>query len=178
MIQRVGLVMIVFFGMAMMGCSFSHQVNIQREFVVEEKLLPEISTSGPVAVMMKAKEKSGMNEICKAGGRTYLSDNQMISEYAISTAKDMLTRNGVAVSDSADKQLIITSLDGGCDMSGMLLRFKMDMTVNTGDGVTDKFSGDQKMMHVYERDFALSAATLNAVLEMLSDEKIQQYLKE
>ena len=162
----------------MTGCSFSHQVNIQNDFVAEEKVLPKISSTGPVAVVMQVQNPSGSIELCNAAGRTYFSDYEKISKYALNTTKDILKRNSIEVSDAAGKKLTIKSLDGTCRPSDLLLSFVMDITVETGNGLTKTYSGYQRMFHLYERDFALSAATLNAVLDMFADDEIQRYLKE
>ena len=178
MIQKARLVIIVIVVLIATGCSFTHQVNIQQDLIAEEEDLPKISSTGPVTVVMKAQNPSGSVELCKAGGRTYFSDYKRISEFALSSAKDILGKNGIEVNDSAEKQLTITALEGKCNVSGLLLNFIMDMTVETGNGITKEYSGCQKMMHLPERDFALSAATLNAVLDMFADLEIQRYLKE
>ena len=164
--------------MVLAGCSFSHQVSVQDDFTAEAEDLPRISSTGPVAIDMQTQKPSGSIELCKAGGRTYYADYGTISDFALSSAGNILERNGVEVSDSAEKRLTIIALDGTCKTSGLLLNFIMDMTVKTGDGRMKDFSGYQKMMHLPERDFALSAATLNVVLGMFSDPEIQQYLKE
>ena len=178
MLKKAGLFIIVIALLVVSGCSFTHQVNIQKDFVAEAKDLPKISSTGPVSVVMKAQIPSGSVELCEAGGRTYLADYATISEYALSSAKDVLNRNGIEVNDSAEKQLTITSLEGTCKTSHFLLQFTMDMTVKTGNGITKEYSGYQNMMHLNQRDFALSAAVLNSVLNMIAGDDIQKYLKE
>lgn len=157
------------------GCS--HSVNVHEALVAEAHLLPTISSPGPVAVIDESQKPPGDTQFCDAFGRTYTTNYNEFSAYAVQSIKNLLTRNDIKVIDSADKQLIISDLDASCGTEG-LLDFNMTITVATGDGLKKQFKGNQRFFHLYERHFSLSAATLNAALEMFKDEEILKYLKQ
>ncbi len=166
---------IILLAVVIAGCS--HQVNVQHTLVAEEHLLPAISSSGLVAVIDQSQKPLGETEFCDAFGRAYSTQYNDFSAYAMHSIADLLTRNNIHVDATAEKKLIISDLKAACETDG-LLKFSMALTVTTGNGLKKSFRGHQRFFHLYERDFALSAATLNAALEMFKDDDILDYLKQ
>jgi hypothetical protein len=159
-----------------LGCSY--QINVQKSLVAEDELLPEISTQSPIAIIGQFSGEPGYIEFCKAGGDTFLTDYNEFTVYAVNSAKDILMRNSIQIDDQAQKQIVIEISNATCKLEFADIKFDMTLKATTGNGLNKEFTGYQRILSLHGVDFALSAAILNAVIEMFNDAEIRQFIEQ
>ena len=139
--------------------------------------LPVISTQGPVALSQRTSNPSGVVRLCSAGGRNYTTDYGQLTAFAAHSLKDILSRKGVRVADSADKQLVVSIPQATCYTQGFAVYFDVTVEVAAGSDLIKRFTGTERTHDVRRRHLAVSGATLKAVLEIFKDEEILRYLE-
>jgi hypothetical protein len=169
------LLVVFFLGFAV-GCS--HQVKVVQTLSVKDRDLPVVNIQGPVRVAEQTEKPTGVDELCKAGGRNYTMDYSEFTTFAAHSIKDVLTRKGIRIADSAPKQLVVSIPRGTCHTQGFAVYFDVILAVAAGNGLEKQFTGTVRTHDVRRRHLAVSGAVLEAVLEMLKDEEILQYLSE
>jgi len=158
------------------GCS--HHITVQQKFVAQDHLVPKINAQSPVTVIGKPPKTSGMIKFCKAGPNTFYASYDEFTHYAVKSTEDILARNDIQVLDSAEKQLIVSISEATCKDTMGGVKFEMTLNCSMGQNSSRQFSGYQHMGSMHGINFALTAATLNAVLEMFNDEEVRHYISQ
>jgi hypothetical protein len=157
------------------GCS--HHIQIQKSHVVEDQLLPRLDMATPVSIVSKPHPSTAKVQFCKpaVGACTVLYAD--VTQYAAQSMIDIFARNNVAVSAEASKSLVFTIAEASCDQEMNGIKFNVTLNVSAGQGSPKAYTGYQRSWSAHGNDFSVSAATLNAVLEMFKDEEVRRYLE-
>jgi len=157
------------------GCA--HHIQIQKDFVAEAQLLPELNMTSPVSIVVKAHDLTGEVEFCNALMAKCWVNYSDLADYAVQSMVDIFNRNHVRVMDGAEKKLTVSIARASCDEEVNGIKFNMDIDVTAGEEPTRTFSGYQRSWSAHGFNFSVTAAVLNAVIEMFEDKEIKHYLE-
>ena len=101
-----------------------------------------------------------------------------LTDYAVQSLTDIFTRNEVEVTEGAEKSLTISIDHASCVQELNAMKYVVDLNVIAGDQPPKQFSGYQRLWSARAMSFTVTAATLNAVLEMFKDDAIMNYLED
>lgn len=133
--------------------------------------------STPVAIVIEPSQHPGNIEFCRAGPTTVSADYDALTEYASQSMTDIFNRNNVPVLDVADKKLTVSIEEATCEQEVNGIKFYATINVTAGDALTKQFSGFQRLWSMHAIHFSVTAAVLNAVLEMYKDQDFRLYLE-
>lgn len=100
-----------------------------------------------------------------------------LTDYAVQSMVDIFTRNNVQIMSGAEKALTISIIESSCIQEFNAMKYVVDINVAAGDKPAKQFSGYQRLWSGRALSFTVTAAVLNAVLEMFKDEEIRHYLE-
>ena len=167
----VGLVLLELTG----GCA--KHVTVQKSLVAQDNLLPKLHMNSPVSIVALPHESNEQVNFCKKGlGPMTLVYND-VTDYAVQSMVDILSRNNVRVVNDAPKSLTVSVIQASCDQELAAMNYIVDISVAAGDKPPKQFSGNQRLWSAHALSFTVTAATLNAVLEMFKDKEIREYLE-
>lgn len=157
------------------GCAL--HAHLQKSLVAEEDLLPKLQMNVPVAITAVPHPSTGKVNFCS----TWLGPNTLdyadLTDYAVQSMTDIFTRNSIEVINTAEKKLSVSIAQASCIQEAAAMKYVVDIKVRAGDLPTKQFSGYQRLWSGRALGFTVTAATLNAVLEMFKDEEIRRYLE-
>lgn len=162
--------------MGTVGCA--KHTHVQQDLVAEEKLLPKLNISTPVALDAVQPKITGKDNFCRKGLGPITVEYKDLTDYAKKSASDILVRNNVQIVPAADKHLTLHIAQARCEQEAFTMNFVVDVDVTAGDMPKKTFSGNQRLWSMHGLDFTMTSATLNAVLEMFNDEEIKSYLEQ
>ena len=131
----------------------------------------------PVSIVAVPHNSSGNVNFCKKGLGPMTLDYADITDYAVRSLTDIFTRNKVEVTEGVEKSLIVSIDQASCIQEFNGLKYVVDINVAAGDQPPKQFSGFQRLWSARAMSFTVTAATLNAVLEMFKDDAIMNYLE-
>lgn len=173
--ERIGMMVWVLLLIGATGCAM--HVKVQQSLVAEDHLLPQLNIKTPVGIHAVPHESTGKINFCKKGMGPMTVVYSDLTHYAVQSAEDILTRNNVPVMKNAQKKLTISIVNASCIQEFNGLKYVVDIKVATGDQPASSFSGYQRLWSAHALSFTVTAATLNAILEMFKDEGVKHYLE-
>jgi hypothetical protein len=158
------------------GC-INHHIKPPLEQVDMSKL-PDITTKHPVAVIGVYNPGAPMIQFCQGGAHRYFITIDDLTDAAVRNLEAMLKQKNIAVDAKADKKLSIAASNPGCAGAPPYgLNYYITLQVQTGDGTTRTFLGQNVGGHIFGTDSHISGAINEAFLEMFRNETIVSYLK-
>lgn len=174
--RRLVVVLFTFMMIIFSGCAL--HVNVQKSLVAEEDLLPRLKMRKPVSIDTLPHPSTGKVNFCDKGLGPITAVYAELTDYAYDSMVDILTRNDIPIETSAAKRLTLSIVEVSCVPEISAMKYVVVIKVLTGDSITKQFSGHQRLWSGRALSFTVTAATLNAVLEMFKDEEIKRYLEE
>ena len=169
-----GLIWLILF-IGTTGCAL--HVNVQKSLVAEDHLLPRLNMKTPVAIVVVPHNSTEEVNFCKKGLGPMTLVYADLTDYAAQSLTDIFNRNHVQVVDGAEKKLTISIVNASCEQEFNGMKYIVDIRVTAGDLPPKLFSGFQRLWSARALSFTVTAATLNAVLEMFKDEEVKAYLQ-
>ncbi|MBC2710786.1 MAG: hypothetical protein HGJ94_07235 [Desulfosarcina sp.] len=157
------------------GCAL--HVQVQKSLVAEDHLLPQLNMKTPVAIVALPHNLTGKVNFCKKGLGPMTLVYADLTDYAVQSMVDIFTRNNVQIMSGAEKALTISIIESSCIQEFNAMKYVVDINVAAGDKPAKQFSGYQRLWSGRALSFTVTAAVLNAVLEMFKDEEIRHYLE-
>ena len=173
--KQFGILIWVILLIGTSGCAL--HVNVQKSLVAEPPLLPKLNMKTPVTIVAVPHNSTGKVNFCKKGLGPMTLVYADLTDYAVQSMTDIFTRNNVQVLEEAEKSLTITIVEASCLQEFNAMKYVVDINVVAGDQPAKQFSGYQRLWSGHALSFTVTAAALNAVLEMFKDEEIKHYLE-
>ena len=173
--KRIGIIIGVILLIGTTGCAL--HVQVQESLVAEDHLLPKLKMETPISVVSVPHDLTGEVNFCKKGLGPITVVYSDLTDYAVQSIVDIFTRNNVQIRDGAEKVLIISIVEASCIQEFNAMKYVVDINVAAGDKPAKQFSGYQRLWSGRALSFTVTAATLNAVLEIFKDEEIRHYLE-
>jgi hypothetical protein len=170
------IVLVVLWVAASWGCT--KHIEIQKTHVVEDPLLPRLRAEAPVQLVAKPHPTTGVVKFCDPLMGASTLEYADLTAYAVQSLTDILQRNQVAVVADTPKTLTVGVVAATCDEEASGLKFNVTLSAAAGEMPARSFTGFQRSWSAHGNNFAVTAATLNAVLEMFKDPEIRAYLEE
>jgi hypothetical protein len=169
---------VLILGVVLIGVSScAKHTTIQKEMVVKPDLLPKMNITSPVAVEAVQHQVTGKDNFCRKGLGPITVYYSELTDYAEQSVTDILVRNNVQITPDADKKLVIHIAQVRCEQEAFTMNYLVDIDVTAGNIPKKVFTGNQRLWSMHALDFTMTAATLNAVLEIFKDKDIKSYLE-
>jgi hypothetical protein len=163
--KLLALVLILF---AFVGCT--HRLVI-KQYPMKEGMVPNFAGLQPVNIInaQDSAEEVLIGQILVV--HKYLANLQEWTDTAVKVLKSELHERNIATNIEAQKKIKLAITDVELSFAGCTLNLK----VETGDGYTRMFTGDNNSPWKINR--ACGGAVTRAVAAMLNDDTILAYLK-
>ena len=160
------------------GC-ISHQVLPLQESIETPLLERKPKTAVTVAIIPVHNPTAQQWTVCSLGAHTYYARPDDLTDAAETILGMILKRNGMQVDPNSSKTLRIAVVDAGCEMPKFVGPYKyyVKLEVQVGDKEKRQFVGTQHHAHVFGTGWAIARATSHAIVLLLQDEEIIQYLE-
>ncbi|OEU76834.1 MAG: hypothetical protein BA864_03565 [Desulfuromonadales bacterium C00003093] len=172
--QIVKLGMCVVILLLLFGC-MSMRTNTKAP-MLPDNAVPNINVKQPVA-FKNISSKSGDIIIGKWVGWKVYGDLYKFTESSIGTAKNILERQNIKVTNSAGKILELSVYDAKSEQGAFIFGVTTALRVRTGDGLKKEYVGVQKHGNGYGTTAAIERALAKCVKQMLNDKDIIRYLE-
>lgn len=156
------------------GCSHQYVASADRFPLTSEKIVGLVS-SGPVRIA-NGQSDDGDQLLVSNGGHKFYGSYRQMTDTAIQMCRVGFEQQGIEVNDSAAKTLKL-AVTGVEHIPAMwIFRSVVTLQVETKDGLQMEFKGDNSTGGGIDR--GLDGAVFRAVLSMLNDQHIRNYLSE
>ena len=158
---------------AIVGCARYYNPT-ETTFPINESMVPAISGKGSITI--KNIQTHG-NEfvLVSQSGTTWKGDLGKWTDTAVSYLTVGLAKRNLIVTETAPKILKVSITDANAIFATLIIRCKLNLRVETGDGYTKEFEGNNTSPATLFR--AADGAVMRAVVAALNDEEIITYLE-
>lgn len=163
----VGLLLLVILA----GCTHKY---VPEEYPIKPGMVPEFKGNQEITII-NAQGSSEEVLIGSQGFHKWYGDLQKWTSTAIGVLKTELANQGIPVSDNAEKKLKLAVTNVNIYFEFFTIRCVLNLKVETGDGYSREFKGDNASPATLYR--ACAGAVTRAVAAMLNDDTIIAYLK-
>lgn len=153
------------------GCT--HMVSVE-QYPMKEGMVTGFYGDQPVNVI-NAQDAAGLELIGQIGFHKYVANYQEWTDIAIKVLKTELQDRNIMITPEAEKTFKLAITDGNIYQGAFSVRCKLDLKVETADGDTMEFTGDNNSPWTLYR--ACGGAVVRAVAAMLNHPNILYYLK-
>ena len=167
--RKLLVLLLILIGFA--GCT--HRVSIE-QYPMKEGMVTAFLGELPVNVI-NAQDSTDEELIGQLGFHKYLANLQEWTDTAIKVLKTELNDRNIVTSIEAEKEIKLAITDVNFYQGAFSIRCKLDLKVETGDGDTMEFTGDNNSPWTLYR--ACGGAVVRAVGAMLNDPTILYYLR-
>ena len=167
--RKLLVLLLILVGFA--GCT--HMVPIE-QYPMKEGMVTSSLEGGPVDVI-NAQDLTGQELIGQFGFHKYFANMHDWTDTAIKVLETELHDRNVMTTTQAEKKLKLAITDANIFQGAFAIRCKLDLKVETGDGDTLEFTGDNNSPWTHYR--ACGGAVVRAVAAMLNHPNILYYLK-
>lgn len=166
--QKLLVLLLILVGFA--GCT--HMVSVE-QYPMKEGMVTSSLGEGPVNVI-NAQDSTGEELIGQFGFHKYLANLHEWTDTAIKVLETELHDRNIMTTTEAAKMLKLAITDVNFYQGAFSIRCKLDLKVETGDGDTMEFTGDNNSPWTLYR--ACGGAVVRAVAAMLNHPNILYYL--
>jgi hypothetical protein len=171
------VVIAILIGFSLTGC-MDHKILRKPQLTTDPEYLPILNFPNSVAII---KEPLIMNEevlVCEDIPHRYYVTSEGLTDASVYVLKDIFVRNNVEINNNGNKQLKLSIVEANCEPGVFTLNYITKIKVIAGDNINKTFSGNQTSPHnTYTSSWAIEKAIISAVLEMLKDPEIINYLQ-
>ena len=154
-----------------LGCSHRYHARPQK---LNTGKIPEISANQPITII-NDQPSDEYTLVYSQGFHKWQASMKQCTEIAIQMLSKELENRGVQVAEGSEKTLKISVTNLAGFMGFARITGKVNLKVVTGDGYMNIY--DVKNPTPWTIDRALNGAISLAIVELLNDEKIRNYLK-
>lgn len=166
--RKLLILLLILVGFA--GCT--HRVPVE-QYPMKAGMVTASLGQGPVNVI-NAQESTGEELIGQLGFHKYLANLHDWTDTAIKVLETELHDRNIMTTTEAEKELKLAITDVNLYQGAFAIRCKLDLKVETGDGDTIEFTGDNNSPWTLYR--ACGGAVVRAVAAMLNHPNILYYL--
>ena len=167
--RKLLVLLLILIGFA--GCT--HRIPVE-QYPMKEGMVTASLGEGPVHVI-NAQDSTGEELIGQMGFHKYLANFHEWTDTAIRVLETELHDRNIMTTTEAEKKLKLAITDVNFYPGGFSIRCKLELEVETGDGDTIEFTGDNNSPWTLYR--ACGGAVVRAVAEMLNHPNILHYLQ-
>ena len=153
------------------GCT--HMVSVE-QYPMKEGMVTGFLGDQPVNVI-NAQDDTGLELIGQIGFHKYVANLHEWTDTAIKVLKTELHDRNIVTNTEAEKTFKLAMTDVNFYQGAFSLRCKLDLKVETADGDTMEFTGDNNSPWSLHR--ACGGAVVRAVAAMLNHPNILYYFK-
>jgi len=153
------------------GCT--HRISVE-QYPMKEGMVTSFLGEQPVNVI-NAKDSADEELLGKLGVHTYLGNLQEWTDTAVKVLETELNDRNIVTTIEAEKKIKLAITKGEVFAHFSTLQCKLDLNVETDDGNTMVFTGDNHSPWTLSR--ACGGAVVRAVAAMLNNPNILYYLK-
>ena len=155
------------------GCTQYYNPT-ETTFPINEKMVPSFAGKGTIVIEnMQPHGKEFV--LVSQSGSTWKGDLGKWTDTAVNYLKLELTKRNLVVTDTAPKKLRVGITHANAIFGAWVIRCKLNMRVETGDGYVREFEGNNTSPGTLFR--AADGAVMRAVVAALNDPDIVSYLK-
>jgi hypothetical protein len=155
------------------GCTRYYNPT-ETTFPINESMVPKISGKG--AIIIKNNQIHGKEFVLVSqSGTTWKGDLGKWTDTAVSYLTVELAKRNLIVTETAPKILKVSITDANAIFATWIIRCKLNMRVETGDGYIKEFVGNNTSPGTLFR--AADGAVMRAVVAALNDQGIVAYLE-
>lgn len=157
------------------GCAMSHTPNAEP---ISAGVVPPIQGKGTIVIVNNQTDKS-VRDFGRAGYGRLQGDLNTWTESAVKLVGSELQKAGLQVQADGGKSLKISVIDvklgvSGIDFVAALAKGNVRIKVETGDGYSKEYDGEKNALAPPN---ACEKALTEAIVNMLKDERIVEYLR-
>lgn len=157
------------------GCAINH---VPAAEPISAGAVPQIQGKGAIAIVNTQTDKS-VRDLGRAGFGNLQGDLNAWTETAVQLLGKELQKDGLKVQADGEKSIKIAVLDvklgvSGLDFVAAIAKGNVRIKVETGDGYTKEYEGEKNAL---QPPSACEKALTEAVVNMLTDERIIEYLQ-
>ena len=167
--RKLLVLLLILVGFA--GCT--HRISVE-QYPMKEGMVTSFLGEQPVNVI-NAKDSADEELLGKLGVHTYLGNLQEWTDTAVKVLETELNDRNIVTTIEAEKKIKLAITKGEVFAHFSTLQCKLDLNMETGDGNTMVFTGDNHSPWTLSR--ACGGAVVRAVAAMLNDPNILYYLK-
>ena len=167
--RKLLVLLLILIGFA--GCT--HRISVE-QYPMKEGMVTSFLGEQPVNVI-NAQDSADEELIGQIGFHKYLANLQEWSATATKVLKTELHDRNIVTTIEAEKEIKLAITDVNFYQGAFSIRCKLDLKVETGDGDTMEFTGDNNSPWTLYR--ACGGAVVRAVGAMLNDPTILYYLR-
>lgn len=166
------LLVLLLIPIAFAGCS--HRISVE-QYPMKEGMVTSALGEGPIAVI-NAQDSAGEELIGQFGFHKYFANFHEWTDTAIKVLETELHDRNIQTTAEAEKEFKLAITDVNLFQGAFSIRCKLELKVETGDGETMTFDGDNNSPWTLYR--ACGGAVVRAVAAMLNHPNILYYLRD
>ena len=166
--RKLLALLVILIGFA--GCT--HRISVE-QYPMKEGMVTAFLGEGPVNVI-NAQDSTDEELIGQLGFHKYLANLHEWTDVAIKVLETELHDRNIVTNTEAEKTLKLAIIDANFYQGFASIRCKLDLRVETGEGDTMEFTGDNNSPWTLYR--ACGGAVVRAVAAMLNHPNILYYL--
>ena len=167
--RRLLVLLLILIGFA--GCT--HRISVE-QYPMKEGMVTSFLGEQPVHVV-NAQDSTDEELIGQMGFDKYVANLHEWSDTAIRVLETELHHRNIVTAVDAEKEIKLAITDVNFYQGGFSIRCKLDLKVETGDGDTMEFTGDNNSPWTLYR--ACGGAVVRAVAAMLNHPNVLYYLR-
>ena len=167
--RKLLALLVILIGFA--GCT--HRISVE-QYPMKEGMVTAFLGEGPVNVI-NAQDSTDEELIGQLGFHKYLANLHEWTDVAIKVLETELHDRNIVTTTEAEKTLKLSITDVDFYQGAFSIRCKLDLKVETGDGETMEFTGDNNSPWTLYR--ACGGAVVRAVGAMLNHPNVLYYLR-
>ena len=167
--RKLLVLLLILIGFA--GCT--HVVSVE-QYPMKEGMVTAFLGDQPVNVI-NAQNDAGLELIGQMGLNKYVANLQEWTDIAIKVVETELHDRNIVTNTEAEKTFKLAITDVNFYQGAFSIRCKLDLRVETADGDTIEFAGDNNSPWTLYR--ACGGAVVRAVGAMLNHPNVLHYLK-
>jgi hypothetical protein len=169
--NRLSRTAVLFFlVMCLAGCT---HVLVPPVVPLEAKQLPIIKSDKAISVKILQTPTPEQFVLLQTGVHKHVVSAEQMNQVARTALQDMLSRNGLPLRDDAKKTIEIAVVSADGHSMRYVYNARVRIKTQLGGKISREFSGQDFSTRIAQ---SLSEATNNALVDMLKDPEVQQYL--
>jgi hypothetical protein len=172
-INRIKCFSVVIFLAFVGACTHTYVPTVRSDF--DSDAVPKFSSNQEVA-LHNAQASAEPVVFTQQGAHSYVANYQECTNVVLTIAKRELANRGLRIVENNARQLKLSVQALNFDIGWVRLDSTVELQVETGSGYSAKYLGTNNSYMVGSMQNQLNAALSQAVVEMLKDPKIVEYL--
>ncbi len=174
---RLGIITIIIcFGVT--GCMVNHKKTLKKPYeVTGAENLPTLTTSNSVSIIKEPLSNSDEVLLCEDFPHRWYATSKGLNDAAVHALEDIFIRNNIEVNQNGNRKLRLSVIETTCELGAFTVNHNVKIKVVGGSSIDKVFSGNQTAAHNTGVSWAVEKAIVAALLEMLKDPEMLNYLQ-